>query len=258
MQGDDGAATGREQGAESTHQQGVDMVDDQDLAGLDPYELMATEAARLDGFFSSASDADWGKPTRCEGWSVRDLLAHLAASEDYNRACLEGTVQQFLADIGAKGAVDLASANDIGIHQFDGKTPEQILETWRTHSGQNREGFRARDGGDVDSSVGPYPARWQAFHLAFELATHADDVGVPVSDGEAQGRLDWQARFGRFAIKELKPDLAIDASNGRTHVEGEGIDLDLADEQFVDAVAARLPAESGIDAETALLLSATP
>ena len=61
--------------------------------------------------------------TRCAGWSMRDLLAHLAASEDYNQACLDGTVQQFLADVGAKGAVDLASANEIGIREFDGPSP---------------------------------------------------------------------------------------------------------------------------------------
>ena len=102
------------------------MVDDQDLAGLDPYDLMAAEAERLDAYFASASAADWEKPTRCEGWNGRALLAHLASTEDYNQACLDGTVQQFLADLGAKGAVDLASANEIGIHEFDGQTPEQI------------------------------------------------------------------------------------------------------------------------------------
>ena len=161
------------------------MVDDQDLSGLDPYELMATEGGRLDRFFTGLHAADWQKPTRCAGWNVRDLLAHLTASEEYNRACLDGTVQDFLADMGAKGAVDLASANDIGVHEFDDEQPEQVLETWRGRSVENREAFRARDGGDVDSSVGPYPARWQAFHLAFELATHADDVGVPVTAAEA-------------------------------------------------------------------------
>jgi uncharacterized protein (TIGR03083 family) len=234
------------------------MVDDHDLAGLDPYELMATEAARLDGFFSAATAADWEKPTRCEGWSTRDLLAHLAASEDYNRACLDGTVQDFLADVGAKGAVDLASANEIGIHEFDGQAPEQILAAWRTRSAENRESFRQRDGGDVDSSVGPYPARRQAFHLAFELATHADDVGVPVSASDADARVAWQACFGRFAIKELKPDLTIEATDAGTHVTGDGVDIELPDEQFVDAVAARLPAGSGIDDDTATALSATP
>lgn len=233
-------------------------MDDQDLAGLDPYDLMATEADRLDGFFSKVADAEWAEPTRCAGWNVRDLLAHLAASEDYNRACLDGTVQQFLADVGAKGAVDLATANEIGIREFDEQRPDEVRSTWRAKSIENREGFRARDGGDVDSSVGAYPARWQAFHLAFELATHADDVGVPVSKREAAARVAWQARFGRFAIKELKPDLAVVARDGGTHVTGDGIDIDLSNEQFVDAVAARLPADSGIDPESAAILSATP
>jgi uncharacterized protein (TIGR03083 family) len=234
------------------------MTDDNDLAGLDPYDLMAGEAERLDRFFATAGADDWSKPSRCAGWSVRDLLAHLAASEDYNQACLDGTVQQFLADIGARGAVDLASANEIGIRAFDDRTPEEVLETWRTRSTQNREAFRARDGGDVDSSVGAYPARWQAFHLAFELATHADDVSVPVTTDEEAARNAWQARFGRFAIKELKPDITIEASDGRTHVKGDGIDIELSDEQFVQAVAARLPADSAIDDDTAAVLSATP
>jgi uncharacterized protein (TIGR03083 family) len=233
-------------------------MDDSDLQGLDPYDLMATEAARLDAFFSGASSADWERATRCVGWNTRQLLAHLAASEEYNQACLDGTVQDFLAEIGAKGAVDLASANDLGVHEFDDQTPAEILATWRTRSTQNREGFRARDGGDVDSSVGAYPARWQAFHLAFELATHADDVGVPVTANEAAGRIEWQARFGRFAIKELKPELSVEAHGGATHVKGGGVDIELPDERFVEAVAARLPSDSGIDDETAATLSATP
>ena len=235
------------------------MVDDRDLEGLDPYELMAAEAARLDRFFGGATDADWTKPTRCDGWSVRDLLAHLAASEDYNRACLDGTVQQFLADMGAKGAVDLASANDIGVHEFDGQHAATRSSTiWRERSTQNREAFRARDGGDVDSSVGAYPARWQAFHLAFELATHADDVGVPVERRRGRGRASMAGplRPLRDQGAEARAHDRVDA--GRTHVKGDGVDIELPDEQFVQAVAARLPEESGIDDDTAITLSATP
>jgi uncharacterized protein (TIGR03083 family) len=234
------------------------MVDDQDLQGLDPYDLMAAEAARLDRFFAGLGESDWRTPSRCEGWSVRDVLAHLASSEDYNRACLDGVVQQFLGQMGAKGATDLATANEIGVREFDAQSPQQILDTWRATSSKNREDFRARGGGNVDSTVGDYPARWQAFHLAFELATHADDVAVPVTNDEAAARNAWQARFGRFALKELKPDIAIDAHDGRTHVRTDDLDVDLTDEQFVQAVAARLPAESGLDDQTAAALSATP
>src|SRR5205807_9816212 len=135
-------------------------------------------------------------------------------------ACLDGTVQQFLGEMGAKGATDLATANDIGIREFDGRTPSQVLDTWRGSASENREAFRARDGGDVDSSVGAYPARWQAFHLAFELATHADDIGVPVSASERDARVAWQTRFGRFALKEAKGDLVIEGHDGHTTIKG--------------------------------------
>jgi uncharacterized protein (TIGR03083 family) len=234
------------------------VVDDHDLEGLDPYDLMAAEAARIDGFLGARTDGDWQEPTRCAGWNARDLLAHLLASEDYNQACLDGTVQEFLTGIGAKGASDLATANEIGIRELDDRTPGQLLEAWRTRAAQNREGFRARDGGDVDTSVGAYPARWQAFHLAFELATHADDLGVPVAPAESAARDAWQASFARFAIRELKPELAIESRAGRTHVAGDGVDLDLPDAEFVAAVAARVPDGSGLDAATAAVLSVTP
>ena len=199
------------------------MVDDQDLAGLDPYDLMATEAVAARRVLHAPRVRPTGRSrARCEGWSVRDLLAHLAASEDYNRGVSRRHgAGSSSAEVGAKGAIDLASANEIGIHEL--RRPgarTRSSRPWRARSAQNREGFRARDGGDVDSSVGPYPARWQAFHLAFELATHADDVGVPVAAGEAADRIAWQARFGRFAIKELKPDLDDRGVDGRTHVQG--------------------------------------
>jgi uncharacterized protein (TIGR03083 family) len=236
------------------------MVDDSDLAGLDPYDLMEVETARIDAYLGNVDNADplWNSPSRCDGWTVRDVLAHLAATEDYHRACLDGRVQEFFAEVVAKGGKDLATANNVGIREFDGQTPEQILATWRTKATQNRSEFRERDGKDVDTSIGSYPARWQAFHLAFELAVHADDVGVPVHADEVEDRVDWQAHHGRFALKEAKPDLGVEEVDGRTRVRGQGIDIELSDDEFVQAVAARLSEASRIDEKAAAVLSVTP
>jgi hypothetical protein len=189
---------------------------------------------------------------------VRDLLAHLLASEQYNTASLNGTVPDFLASVGAKGATDLASANELGIRELDDHSTDQLISEWRTAVAATREGLRDRDGGDIDTSVGAYPARWQAFHLAFELAVHADDAGVPVSPEEEAARNAWQAQFGRFALKELNKDLDLKPGNGATQVRGEGIDLELPDAVFVEAVAARLGDDGPLDAEQRALLSATP
>src|SRR5262245_53479450 len=112
-------------------------VDDQDLTGLDPYDLMDRERARLDQFFASLDEAGWQRPSRCAGWSVRDGLAHLASSEDYNRACLDATVSTFLAALGERGATDLASANDLGVRDLDGVATPELLATWRTRAAEN-------------------------------------------------------------------------------------------------------------------------
>src|SRR5208283_5425490 len=42
--------------------------------------------------------------------------------------------------------------------------------------------------------------RWQAVHVAAELATHADDIGVPVTHDERTERTAWRARYSRFAL----------------------------------------------------------
>jgi uncharacterized protein (TIGR03083 family) len=234
------------------------MVDDADLQGLDPYDLMDGEAARLDRYFTGLDTPAWSRPSRCEDWSVRDLLAHLLSSEQYNAACLDGGVAEFLAEVGARGATDLASANEMGIRELDNRSTAQLVDEWRAANARTRRGFRERDGSDVDSSIGAYPARRQAFHLAFELAVHADDVGAPVTAQEASGRTAWQAQFGRFALKELNADLEIKAGNGSTQVRGDGIDVEVSDTVFVQAVAARLGDDAPLDAEQRALLSATP
>jgi uncharacterized protein (TIGR03083 family) len=234
------------------------VTDDRDLEGLDPYDLMDAEANRLDRFFATLRGPDWERPSRCEGWSVRDVLAHLTAGEEYNRACLEGTVSEFLAGVGARGATDLATANEIGIRDFDGSTPEQLLDTWRTRSAENRRRLRTVDGANVDTSVGAYPARWQAFHLAFELAVHADDAGVPVTAGEEPARTAWQSQVARFALKEAKPGAAIEDIDGKIHVRGDGFNVEVTDAEFVRAAAARLPDDSDLDAEARAYLSVTP
>jgi uncharacterized protein (TIGR03083 family) len=234
------------------------MTDDRDLEGLDPYDLMAAEHARLDHYFSGLRDEEWQRPTRCEGWSVRDVLAHMASSERYNRACLAGTVSALFTEMAEKGATDLASANEIGIREYDDRPTEAVLEEWRQASRENLHALRARDGGEIDTSVGAYPGRWQAFHLAFELATHADDVGAPVEPTEVRDRNAWQARFGRFALKEAKPGIDVEARAGATRVRLDDVDVELPDEEFVQALAARVPHDGTLDDATRAALSVTP
>src|SRR5262249_34796996 len=185
------------------------MPDDAELEGLNPYDLMDAEAARLDAYLSGLDDGGWGRASACTGWTTRDMLAHLAGSEEYNHACLDDALPAFLERLGQAGASDLHPFNALGVPGRVDRSGDEVLAEWRAACGRTRDELRKRDGADIPTMVGPYPARWQAFHLASELATHADDIGVPVSPDEAEARRDWRRRFAVFVLSETKPDVVL-------------------------------------------------
>jgi uncharacterized protein (TIGR03083 family) len=235
------------------------VTDDSELAGLDPFDIFDFEAARLERFFASLGDEDptWSRPSRCEGWLVRDVLAHLLGSEEYHHACLAGTVSQH-GSVAPEDVAGIAAANEAGIRALDGRGPSELAAQWHKANGETRRGFRARGDGTVDTSIGDYPCRWQAFHLAGELAVHADDIGVPVTTEEGGTRRDWRARFSRFALLEAKPQLDVSAAGSDTRVRGDGIEVTVGDEELVEAVAGRLGPESALDAAARALLDTMP
>jgi uncharacterized protein (TIGR03083 family) len=236
---------------------GRDMAIDDSLRGLDPVNLMDAEAARLEAHFGGLEAAAWGRPSRCEGWTTRDVLAHLAATEAYHHACLDGTVAELLQEMIERGATTVGEFNAVGIAGLDGASNDELLRTWARENAETRRRFRERGDGEVDTSVGLYPARWQAFHLAGELAVHADDVFVPVPGADRAARRDWRTRFSRFVLLEAKPDISTESEGGRTRVTGDGIDAELDDDDFVEAVAGRSdPSRVGDDVRR--LLSTMP
>lgn len=235
------------------------VPDDSELAELDPFALLDQEAARLDAYFSPLQESDWTQPSRCAGWTVRDVLAHLAASEEYHRACLDRDVGGFMARVVERGATDLNSANAIGVDQYAGRVPADILREWRTTNAETRRRFRERGDGTVDTQVGDYPCRWQAFHVASELATHADDVFVLVSANERDRRRDWRARVSRFALAEAKSNVTVTVVHARTRVhDGDDFEVEVDDDELIEGVAARLDDSSRLDARARELLSAMP
>jgi len=203
------------------------------LEGLDPYELMDAEAARIDRFVSTLGPAQQEAPSACEGWTVKDVVGHLAASEEYNHACLDDALGALFERFSASGANDLDSFNAVGVEQFRPVPFADVVEQWRSACGRTRRELRARDGGSLSTMVGPYPVRWQAFHLAAELATHADDIGAPVGPDEEAPRTEWRAHFVVFAVSETKPDVSIELDPARARVALDGADATLSVPQLL-------------------------
>jgi uncharacterized protein (TIGR03083 family) len=208
----------------------VEAVADAELAGLDPYDALDAEAARVSSFLHGLDDEGWAVPTRCDGWDRRALAAHLAAVEEYHRACLDDTLGELFERGAAAGVTDLHTFNDWGVRSRADRSAADVVAEWETANASTRRDIRARDGGTMATSVGQYPVRWQAFHIASELATHADDLGVPVREEDRSGRLAWRVPFSRFALAEVR---------GRVDVDLDAVD----DEELVEGAAGRLPSD---------------
>ena len=216
------------------------------LADIDPFDVFDEEAASLDRYFSTLSDHDWERPSRCAGWQVRDVLAHLAGEEAYNHACLNDDLDAFFAEVRGGGFGDF---NERCVRERAGTPVEQVLDEWRRGSAETRARMRAL-GADalMPTSVGPYPVKLQAFHLASETATHADDIGAPADATDEPARTEWRARFGRVALEEAESPVDVTEDDGAYRVRLGDAEVVLAARDFVEATVARLPEDHPLPA----------
>lgn len=212
------------------------------VEGTDPHPLLEEEQLRAIRFFGQLDDKGWHVPTACPGWRRREMLAHLASSEDYNLSTLDGTREEYVAKAVAAGAHDLDSFNDWGVRLRANRSPTEILAELSEKSARSRLGLRERGMGEVDTMVGPYPARLQAFHLAFEAAIHNDDMGVPVSDSERSQRDGWRAAVVRFMLEEASSPVELFTAEEGTRVRASktGDEAVFDDADLISAASGRL------------------
>lgn len=230
------------------------MADERGLEGLDPYALQDVEAQRIGDWLAGLDDEGMTEPSACEGWSRRDVLAHLLATEEYHQACLEGTVRQLIDRLVSAGATSLEEMNAMGVASHADTPAPELLARWREQNERTRAGFRAADGTEIDSSVGPYPGRAQAFHVAYELAIHADDVDAPVEAAERDERQSWLAAVSRFALTEVKEDVSVEPDGDDISVRKGELEVRVDRDSFVAGVSGRSGARQ-LDPLTADLLS---
>lgn len=227
--------------------EGISVAVNPELEGLNPYDLHDAEAVRVDAFLSGLDDADWAAPTRCGGWTIRDLVAHLAATQEYHQACLDDSLGELMARGLEAGATDLDSFNAWGVENRADASADEVVAEWRAADAEIRRRFRERDGTTLATMVGQYPVRAQAFHIASELAVHADDLGTPVEPADQAARLDWRTRFARATLAEEKPEITVEVVPGGTRIRSDAFDAVLDDTTLVEARNARLSDDDPVD-----------
>ena len=148
----------------------------------DPATPLVRQRARLADLLAGLDDDQWAAPTRCEGWSVQDVIAHLV------------TTNQFWSYSIACG---LAGEPSTVLSGFDPvATPAQLVESVRARSaGETLQLFTESNdalattlqGLDADawevvaeSPPGHQSIRLLAMHALWDAWIHERDIALPL------------------------------------------------------------------------------
>lgn len=130
---------------------------------IDVLDLFDEERAALLTMLESLRADEWGLPTICDGWSIKDLAAHIVADDlgrlsrdrdDYKASFIDASRWQQLVDA-------INAANERWVGAMRRLSPRVLMELLQLSGEQTRKHFRSLDLyaiGDPVSWVGPEPA----------------------------------------------------------------------------------------------------
>ncbi|MFI1968665.1 TIGR03086 family protein [Streptomyces cinnamoneus] len=147
------------------------MTGDTHLTDSRRRTLLARHGEALDLFTDrvhAVGPAQWGKPTPCTEWTVRDLVNHLAVEQMWVPLLLDG-----------------AAVEDVGDALDGDKLGEDPVDTWDRAAADAREAFHARGAlqRTVQLSYGASAAHAYCAQMIADLVVHAWDlsraIGAP-------------------------------------------------------------------------------
>lgn len=189
------------------------------------------------------TDEQWARPSRCEGWSARDVVVHLERAFTFwtfsLASALDGAPTRFLAtfDPVASPKELVAAAGPLG--------PEEVLARHRTAVEAFVDVLRSLDGDGwttlAEAPPGHLPAHVLVHHALWDSWVHERDVllplGVtpPVEADEVAACLRYAAALG--------PAFDVSRGNGRTGVLA--VQVDSPEVAFVVEVGDRVAVRTG-------------
>lgn len=131
---------------------------------------LRNEREALTSYLGSIPEAAWDKQSLCEGWTVRDLMAHVVgiASDVANRR---------LDDVGSE------AQNQRQVDERKDATPAEILAEWKREGELLEQGVR-----DLDDDFwnAPYTDNFTVGHalqrMVEDIWVHTQDIRIPLGD----------------------------------------------------------------------------
>jgi len=141
---------------------------------------LAGQHADLDALLTGLDEAGWQRPSRCSGWTVADVVLHLAQTDEMAIASAEGRLADFVAELAAGGLAPTASVDDgadLMVQRERGAPGAAVGERWRARAGELVERLRGCDPSQrVTWVAGELSARTLATTRLAEAWIHTGDV----------------------------------------------------------------------------------
>ncbi|MCU1486656.1 MAG: wyosine base formation [Actinomycetia bacterium] len=151
---------------------------------------LTAQHAELAAVLSGLDEADWARPSRCEGWSVADVVTHLAQADELAVASLAGT---FDGALGGAANVDEWAAAVIDAEPD--RTPAEVLARWTAATEASEAGLRASEPNRrVTWVAGTLSAQTLAATRLAECWIHTGDIAdlAPTERLRHVARLAWR------------------------------------------------------------------
>ena len=242
---------------------------------------LAAQQDDLEAIVAPLDDQGWQTPSRCPGWTVADVVLHLAQTDEMAVASLDGRLAAALDTAAATGgdAADVDEAAAVMVERERGQPPGAVLDRWRSGAHTLRRALDAHAPGErVRWVAGELTARTLATTRLAETWIHTGDVAAPLGHEVAAddrlwhiARLAWRtlpyafARAGRALAGPVAFSLAAPGGDtwhfvpdepAVTTIEGSALDLCTVAGQRADASDTDLQGE-GPDAAAVLELVRT-
>lgn len=200
-------------------------------------QLVVQQRRRLGGTLAGFDESQWRAPSRCEGWSAQDVVAHLAGTNQFWAASmssgLAGSPTRILA------AFDPVTTPAAMVDATRRQTPAETLDSYCT----SLDGLAAvlsdvpSDGWSAvaESPAGHVDLRAVALHALWDAWIHERDIVLPLGieqpadADEIRACLLYAAvisptllatrgstRSGRLAVEATAPDVSLVVDVGPT------------------------------------------
>jgi uncharacterized protein (TIGR03083 family) len=177
---------------------------------LAPVVRQRTRLAKMLGDFG---EAEWNSPTRCEGWTVQDVVSHLVSVNAFwqmsTQAGLAGAPTRVLENF------DPAATPPLMVEPMRALAPSEVLDQFLVTNDGYLDALNALDDDGwsaiAEAPPGHLPIRLLASHALWDSWVHERDIALPL--GISQPEEDDEVLSSLRYAAALSPAFAIMSGN---------------------------------------------